>query len=451
MKRQNKLNIGVLICDSQDFISAIEFNKYFFDLLRTRIKVTSVLINNKQSLENVFEKIEKQPIDYIYIDSFSLLTHLFLLREFSRKNIPFIFRLHTIYDWLHIYVYLIPLIRPYDIILAPSQYGRKSFLKICYKQNIFIIFNFFDTKFINQNINYNPKKNEKILAFIGRLSKEKGLGLLIKIMPDLRAKLKNVCLNIIGPLSGWKTTNYPKDSYVKYLQGRVKKHNLISQIRFTGVKFGISKYRELSKTDLVINPTTAIEDIFPRINIESLACGVPVIATDWAGNKEIIKDGYNGYLVNVDKTPGKKPKVDTQQMVDLIVKVLKDKKLLAKLKKNALKSAEAYDYRKVMPKLIRLLKNRKSQSRIKSRWEEIKDKTPVDFAHLFNKDFLFFLYSDNIFRTVTYDMLCKSIIKGQDFKKSFPKKRKILHNKTSNDITNKIRQNCLDYLLLRNQ
>jgi Glycosyltransferase len=50
----------------------------------------------------------------------------------------------------------------------------------------------------------------------------------------------------------------------------------------------------------------------PRTILEALACGRPVITTDWTGCKEAIEDGVNGYLV-----PIKDSKALSQKMVQL--------------------------------------------------------------------------------------------------------------------------------------
>lgn len=449
---KNNISIGFFKLEEQNSISAIQNISYLIAPLARYVNLITIPVKKRCNIDAAFKKACDYTLDYIYVDSFNFLSSSFLLRDKLSIDIPFILHLRTIHNWLSEYLYLMPLIRPSDIVITPTKYAKNSFLNITDKFKITTIPHSLDTQFIHDSAIYNTYNNKKIISFVGRVTNEKNVHVLIKLISKFHKQSGNIHLNIIGPLSGSWITNYPKSLYVKRLQRQVKKLGLSNHVHFKGVQFGAAKYKMLSQSDLFINPTTAREENFPMVNIEALACGVPVIATDWAGNKEIIKDGYNGFLVNVDKTPGKKPKVDTKQMKDLIVRVLNDKKLLIRLKKNALKSAEEYNYRKVMPRLIRLLKKRKYQHREKSRWEEIKDKTPADFAHLFNKDFLFFLYSDNIFRTVTYDMMYKSIIHSSGLKKLHPRKTKISRgNNASKDIINKIRQNCLDYLLLRDK
>jgi glycosyltransferase involved in cell wall biosynthesis len=59
----------------------------------------------------------------------------------------------------------------------------------------------------------------------------------------------------------------------------------------------------LATTDLVCLPTRYGEGV-PRILIEAAACGLPVLATDIAGCKEIAEDGVTGFLVPANDPEG---------------------------------------------------------------------------------------------------------------------------------------------------
>lgn len=50
-----------------------------------------------------------------------------------------------------------------------------------------------------------------------------------------------------------------------------------------------------SKATVFFNPT--LEDNFPSVNLESLACGTPIIAFESGGASEVIREGINGYSV----------------------------------------------------------------------------------------------------------------------------------------------------------
>lgn len=65
---------------------------------------------------------------------------------------------------------------------------------------------------------------------------------------------------------------------------------------------------------------------FSNAILEYMACGIPAVCTNVGGNPEIVKDGYNGFLVNVG---------DVKQMADRIDKILSNKSLAEMLGNNA--------------------------------------------------------------------------------------------------------------------
>lgn len=72
---------------------------------------------------------------------------------------------------------------------------------------------------------------------------------------------------------------------------------------------------------------------FSNAIIEYLACGVPVVCTNVGGNAEIVRDGYNGYLVPVG---------DSSRLAAAIVTVLRARSSNDDLQRNALATAKRY-------------------------------------------------------------------------------------------------------------
>jgi glycosyltransferase involved in cell wall biosynthesis len=75
-----------------------------------------------------------------------------------------------------------------------------------------------------------------------------------------------------------------------------------------------------------INLCTSIDEAFGLVNIQALGMGVPVIGTNVGGIKDIIKDGWNGYLVEVG---------DEKALAGKILNLLNDKKLHQSIAKQA--------------------------------------------------------------------------------------------------------------------
>lgn len=93
-----------------------------------------------------------------------------------------------------------------------------------------------------------------------------------------------------------------------------------------------------SGADVFVNPT--LEDNFPTVNIEALACGTPVIAFDTGGCKEII-DHTCGEIV---------PKGEVQQLLAAINRCWKNKKI----SEQCVKRASHYDKAKKFQEYIDL-------------------------------------------------------------------------------------------------
>jgi glycosyltransferase EpsD len=67
--------------------------------------------------------------------------------------------------------------------------------------------------------------------------------------------------------------------------------------------------------------------------MESLACGLPVVATDNRGHRELIKNGYNGYLVQSD---------DCDEFARKVSALIWDKEKFKRLSENASNSVAIY-------------------------------------------------------------------------------------------------------------
>jgi glycosyltransferase involved in cell wall biosynthesis len=91
----------------------------------------------------------------------------------------------------------------------------------------------------------------------------------------------------------------------------------------------------------------------PYSIIESLALSKPSIVTDCDGNRDLIEDGYNGFVVQNN---------DVTNFKNKILKLLMDKELLDEFSKNAYQSfVENYNIQNSVSKLESLyLKQAKS-------------------------------------------------------------------------------------------
>ena len=124
---------------------------------------------------------------------------------------------------------------------------------------------------------------ERILGFVGRLSIEKNVGLLVQIQEELdRTGVTNFRFLIVG---------HGGDE--AWLRDR------LPQAEFTGVLRGEALATAYANMDLFVFPSHT--DTFGNVVLEALASGVPAIVTPDGGPRTIVRDGGTGRIVPDDQ------------------------------------------------------------------------------------------------------------------------------------------------------
>ena len=151
----------------------------------------------------------------------------------------------------------------------------------------------------------NPEDRDRILGFVGRLSIEKNIGLLVQIQQELdRMGMTNIRFLIVG---------HGGDE--AWLRER------LARAEFTGVLHGEALAAAYANMDLFVFPSHT--DTFGNVVLEALASGVPAIVTPDGGPKTIVRDGETGRIVPDD------------QFADAIAAVLADPARLTRMRKAA--------------------------------------------------------------------------------------------------------------------
>lgn len=156
--------------------------------------------------------------------------------------------------------------------IALTEFSRKIFLSSSLKllpDQIVVKSNSVDDVLPNDT-----SKRESFFLFVGRLSEEKGIRVLLQAFEG-----KNVQLEIIG------------DGPMKFQVQKAVLHN--SNILYSGYRDKEYIIRRLQKCKAVIVPSLWYEGL-PTIILESFSTATPVIVSDIENLNEIVKDGYNG-------------------------------------------------------------------------------------------------------------------------------------------------------------
>ena len=176
----------------------------------------------------------------------------------------------------------------FDKIIVQSTDMREDLINI-YKvdyNKIFLINNplFFssNTSRLSEILN-NINTDEVILLSVGNLRPEKGHIRLIRTLSGLRSRL-NFRLWIVG------------DGVMRsQIESEIHKTDLYDNVLLFGFQDNVMPF--LAKANLLLQ--TSYYEGFPNVLLESMGVGLPVIAYNvLGGTKEIIINGFNGYLVD---------------------------------------------------------------------------------------------------------------------------------------------------------
>lgn len=148
---------------------------------------------------------------------------------------------------------------------------------------------------INFRKKFGLDENDFVLGYAGRFSEEKSLKELFEVLKNLKDDGIIIHLIIAGDINNEKTPNNTYyDDLMKfrndYLGGQIHLGGWITNADlyhfYCSLDIGIilSKYREGNSMFL----------------IEAMSYGVPVIATAVGGNREIIINDYNGFLLELE-------------------------------------------------------------------------------------------------------------------------------------------------------
>jgi glycosyltransferase involved in cell wall biosynthesis len=169
-------------------------------------------------------------------------------------------------------------------------------------------------------------------VFIGRISKFKGINEIIEAIRILNRQypLLNFLVDVYGPIE--EEIIFPEDLPLIY-KGYLDIMNNPQ-----------ASYTILSEYSCMLFPTYWQGEGFPGVIIDAYVAGLPVIATDWNMNKEVVEDGDTGLLV---------PIKDAQALALAMVKIIQNPELVKKMSGNSLKKAKYFHIDTVWPEIER--------------------------------------------------------------------------------------------------
>jgi glycosyltransferase involved in cell wall biosynthesis len=172
----------------------------------------------------------------------------------------------------------------------------------------------------------NLPEQAQLVVVLARLVPSKGIESFIEAAAAVNSRFPDVRFLIVGDLHSHNAEGgIERDgSYMETLRRLAAKLGVGDRVIFTGFRSDISEL--LSQTSVSVLPSLSGEGL-PNALMESMAAGVPVVATRVGGSVEVVgEDGNAGFMV---------PPGDPRALSEAMIAVLADNELAQRLGQSA--------------------------------------------------------------------------------------------------------------------
>jgi len=274
-------------------------------------------------------------------------------------DIPLIFTYHTL---LEAYAHYIPLPLPFtrwlarwrsrsfsdaaDYVIAPGVAAYDTLLSYGVKTPIKIIPTGVDLSLAKENYSsparprWDIPEGAPVVAFAGRMAKEKNLELLLNAFSLTVNKLPDAHLLLIGG-----------GPWADHIQTLAREMNLSSQVHLSGFLPRQEVYQALNHVQVFAFPS--LTDTQGIVVLEAMACGLPIVAAKSGAIAEILRQGEEGLVVEPNPAA----------FAEALLALLQDPARRSKMGEQARRQAEEFSSancaRKVVELYQKALANRK--------------------------------------------------------------------------------------------
>jgi glycosyltransferase involved in cell wall biosynthesis len=197
------------------------------------------------------------------------------------------------------------IIKNADSAIALTE-DMKRAMQAMYDRDIAIVPNGIDLKeYTSERPMQNVGGPIKRILFVGRLHPVKGVQYLLQAMQMVHEEVPGAKLILVGDGEERESLEKLTDSL-----------GIRECVEFVG---GVPHEKipdYMHHADVFVLPS--LSESFGIVNLEAMACGLPIVATRVGGIPDIIEDGANGYLVDTK---------NQEQIAEVLLKLLQDEQL----------------------------------------------------------------------------------------------------------------------------
>lgn len=215
--------------------------------------------------------------------------------------------------------------KPFECIewfLVEGKKMQSTFAVVGFKDNVLYVPNF-------KNISYLPSRVENNspvtrFVFLSRITPMKGCDIIFDAVNKINANYRDrLIVDFYGPI---------EDNYDEEFKLKVDSLPNVSYKGFIDLR-NEKNYDFLASYDTMLFPTYWHGEGFPGIIIDAFIAGLPVIASDWSLNADIIEDGKTGIIIDVK---------NVDALAEAMTRLIEDKNLINGMSKQC--SARAMDF-----------------------------------------------------------------------------------------------------------
>lgn len=169
-----------------------------------------------------------------------------------------------------------------------------------------------------------------LVMMLSRLNPQKGVDDFIKAAALIKLQMPNVRFLIIGERLQHRDGHFQQDtSYHRQLHDLALNLGVDDRLIFTGHRTDVPEILAEGAVSVLPSHSEGLSNTL----LESMAAGLPVVATQVGGNAELVQDGINGFLI---------PPQSPATLAHVILRILQDKPLATRFSQAARARASEY-------------------------------------------------------------------------------------------------------------
>ncbi len=237
-----------------------------------------------------------------------------------------------------IYKFLTPVIKVIwknaSLVVSNSEGLKNLALKSKSEQEIEIIYNGVDIEEFKPGLDIEYPSEAFRIICVSRITGRKGIQYLIEAVSRLISKYPQIQLQIVG-----------EGDEKKNLVEQAKKLKLENIVEFCGLIEHNKLPIYYQDADIFVLPS--LNEGMSNTMLEALSSGLPIIATDTGGTRELVREGVNGFVVKMR---------DSDDIAQKIEKLIQNEDLRRNMAIESRKIAEKFSWKNIAGQYLAIYK-----------------------------------------------------------------------------------------------